>query len=308
MCRWRQQAGRLVGLPDHPFMFPRGLTMNLVEYDGDLSKLNGELLAGWFIANPNGPTAFALGFVEFEDSRRMFYKWMHFTGGKTWLSREVTSYFTDSDANFGEILFNELISINNEAIATGKEVKLMLSIPSFIVFNDNPQVRAALAAFIQVSLEYGKDWGKELYYLNKYRNHFFSRYEEQYREIYEDLKRDQSANADYLIDFWRANQHWAGFQEWEPNRYLSSELTQQLFDSWYEQVTDPEFVKGAAFCFAQMWVGASAIAEHSGFLRKLKDSGKYESLTDTLNFFENANRPLLPAEIDEACVRNCMKL
>ena len=83
--------------------------MNLVEYDGDLSKLNGELLAGWFIANPNGPTAFALGFVEYENSRRMFYKWMHFTGGKTWLSQELASYFTHSVANFGEILFNELV-------------------------------------------------------------------------------------------------------------------------------------------------------------------------------------------------------
>ena len=283
------------------------VTMNLVEYDGDLSKFNGELLAGWFIANPNGPTAFALGFVEFKNSRRMFYKWMHFAGGKTWLSREVTSY-TDFDVNFGEILFNELISINNEAIATGKDVKLMLSIPSFIVLNDNPQVRAALAAFVQVSLEYDKDWGKELYYLNKYRNQFFSRYEEQYREIYEDLKRDPNRNADYLEQFRRANQHRKGFQEWEPNRYRSSGLTEQLFDSWYAQVTDLEFVVGATFCFAQMWVGASAMAEHSGLLRELKNAGKYESLTDTLNFFENANKPLLPAEINEAYVRNYMKL
>ena len=102
------------------------VTMNLVEYDGDLSKFNCELLAGWFIANPNGPTAFALGFVEFENSRRMFYKWMHFAGGKTWLSRKVTSYFTDSDANFGEILFNELISINNEAIAIGSRGRLAI--------------------------------------------------------------------------------------------------------------------------------------------------------------------------------------
>jgi hypothetical protein len=36
--------------------------------------------------------------------------------------------------------------------------------------------------------------------------------------------------------------------------------------------------------------------------------GKYESLSDTLNFFENANKPLLPAEINEAYVRNYMKL
>jgi hypothetical protein len=57
-----------------------------------------------------------------------------------------------------------------------------------------------------------------------------------------------------------------------------------------------------------MWVGASAMAEHSGLLRELKNAGKYESLTDTLNFFENANKPLLPAEISEAYVRNYMKL
>jgi hypothetical protein len=80
------------------------VTRNLVEYDGDLSKLNGELLAGWFVAHPNGPTAFALGFVEFENSRRMFYKWMHFTGGKTWLSQELASYFTHSVAEGGKYL------------------------------------------------------------------------------------------------------------------------------------------------------------------------------------------------------------
>jgi hypothetical protein len=85
-------------------------------------------------------------------------------------------------------------------------------------------------------------------------------------------------------------------------------LTEQLFDSWYAQVTDLEFVVGATFCFAQMWVGASVMAEHSGRLRELKNAGKYESLTDTLNFFENANKPLLPAEISEAYVRNYMKL
>ncbi|MBR0878547.1 hypothetical protein JQ608_15405, partial [Bradyrhizobium liaoningense] len=122
--------------------------MNLVEYDGDPSRLNGELLASWFIANPNGPTAFALGFVELENARRIFYRWMHFTGGKTWLSRELMPYLA-ADENFGEILFNELLSVGNDAVVTGKDVKLLLSIPSFIKLNDNPQVRAAFAAFIK---------------------------------------------------------------------------------------------------------------------------------------------------------------
>jgi hypothetical protein len=56
------------------------------------------------------------------------------------------------------------------------------------------------------------------------------------------------------------------------------------------------------------WFGASAMAEHSGLFRELRNSGKYESLTDTLNFFENANKPLLPGEISEPYVRNYMKL
>jgi hypothetical protein len=35
--------------------------MNLVEYDGDLSKFNGELLAGWFIANATLPGKLSAG-------------------------------------------------------------------------------------------------------------------------------------------------------------------------------------------------------------------------------------------------------
>jgi hypothetical protein len=132
--------------------------MGISEYIGDISELSGELLVSWFIANPNGPTAFALGFVELDHSRRLFYRWMHFTGGKTWISHDLASYFTASNEDFGEILFNELLSINNDALVTGKDVKLLLAIPSFVILNDNPQVGAAIAAFVQASLAYDKDW------------------------------------------------------------------------------------------------------------------------------------------------------
>jgi hypothetical protein len=43
---------------------------------------------------------------------------------------------------------------------------------------------------------------------------------------------------------------------------------------------------GAAFCFAQMWVGASAMAEHSGLSREF----------NTLNFFEKP-RPIVMARL-----------
>ena len=50
------------------------------------------------------------------------------------------------------------------------------------------------------------------------------------------------------------------------------------------------------------------MAEYSGRFRELKNAEKYESLADALNSFENTNKPLLPAEISEAYVRNYMKL
>jgi hypothetical protein len=83
------------------------------------------------------------------------------------------------------------------------DLKLLLSIPSVLVLNDNPQIRTAVAAFIQVSLGYDKDWGRELYYLTKYGPQLFARYEEEYRDIYERLKGDPSANPEFLRDFSR---------------------------------------------------------------------------------------------------------
>ena len=61
---------------------------------------------------------------------------------------DLASYFTASNEDFGEILFNELLSINNEALATGKDVKLLSDIPSFAILNGNPHVSGAFASFV----------------------------------------------------------------------------------------------------------------------------------------------------------------
>ena len=59
--------------------------MAVEKFEGNLSQTTGQILAGWFLANPNGPTAYAVGFVELQITRRLFLRWMHFTGGNTWL-------------------------------------------------------------------------------------------------------------------------------------------------------------------------------------------------------------------------------
>jgi len=280
--------------------------MGLREYQGEASNLSGELLAGWLLANPNGPTAFALGIVALEGSLRLLYRWMHFTGGKTWLSQNLGAEL--GDGNFGEALFNLLVLIENDALASGKDVRFVPSIPSCVILNGNPQVSAAFASLLTISLEFDHNWGRELYYLDKYGSDFFSRYEEEYRDIYERLKRDPNVAPEALQWLWLSHSHRKGFQDWQPNRYRNSDLTPELFARWYAQVTDPRFVSEAAYWFAQMWVGSSFVAEQTGHLARLKEAGMFESLSDTLRFFESFNRPLLPPDIDEGAIRSGMNL
>jgi hypothetical protein len=113
-----------------------------------------------------------------------------------------------------------------------------------------------------------------------------------------------------LQGFWLTHKHRKGFQEWQPNRYQSFSMTSELFKKWYARVTDPTFIQGAIYCFAEMWVGSSVVAEQTqtGNLQRLKEAGRFESLTDTLKFFDSFNRPLLPPHINESAIRTAMKL
>src|SRR5262245_48642545 len=59
--------------------------LSLKLYKWDFSGLTGSILASWFLFNPNGPTACTAGFAEIAHERFLFYRWLHFTGGKTYL-------------------------------------------------------------------------------------------------------------------------------------------------------------------------------------------------------------------------------
>ena len=41
--------------------------MSITVYDGDFRDLTGAVFASWFMFNPNGPTACAVGFAETAD-------------------------------------------------------------------------------------------------------------------------------------------------------------------------------------------------------------------------------------------------
>ena len=130
---------------------------------GCITHLSGEILVSWFIANPNGPTANAVGFVELKQSRRLFYRWMHFTGGQVWLSADLDDEMEAADGDFGEVLVNAVLGFHNHFMAIGDK-GVVAGIPSIVVPNGNRSVEAAFKEFIKLACE-KENWGREIYYV-----------------------------------------------------------------------------------------------------------------------------------------------
>ena len=277
--------------------------MSVEKYEGDLSHSTGQILAGWFLANPNGPTAYSVGFVELQQTRRLFFRWMHFTGGNTWLLNSLPDEQEMWGAEYGDILMNSLLLANNHFIAFGGEKDFFASIPQIVVTNSNPMVAAAFYELLEIAL-IGADWGREVFYVEKYGYSLFERYEEQFREIYESLKANPNSSKEHLEYFWAEHSRKKGFMEWQPNRYTSQTCTPALFKRWKDVITEDNFDQFALYNFCQMWVGAHETAKWSGLATKLGDA--LQPLQNLLDFFEEFNLPLLPKDISEPFIRKKM--
>lgn len=277
--------------------------MTVEKYEGDLSHSTGQILAGWFLANPNGPTAYSVGFVELEQTRRLFFRWMHFTGGNTWLLNSLPDEQEMWGAEYGDILMNSLLLANNHFIAFGGEKDFFASIPQIVVTNSNPMVAAAFYELLEIAL-IAADWGKEVYYVEKYGYSLFERYEEQFRDIYESLKANPNSSKEHLEYFWAEHSRKKGFMEWQANRYTSQTCTPALFKRWKDVITEDNFDQFALYNFCQMWVGAHETAKWSGLETKLGD--QLQPLQKLLDFFEEFNLPLLPKDISESFIRKKM--
>lgn len=279
--------------------------MSIEKFEGDLSKTTGQILASWFLTNPNGPTAYAIGIIEIRDKRHLFYRWMHFTGGNTWLLNPLNDEHSMWGPDYGDILMNSLLLANNYFLAHGGEKNFLSSIPQIVFTNGNPSVIAAFNELLQISL-LDQDWGKEIYYVEKYGYHLFDRYEEQFRDILETLKVRPDTSKEMLDFYWKQHAGKKGFDNWEPNRYVSQMLTPMIYQRWLEITNQTNFTTHALYEFAQMWAGSHQVAKWSGLAEKLGDNIK--SLQSCLDFFEEFNLPLLPKEYDEAFIRKKMRL
>jgi hypothetical protein len=270
-------------------------------HEGDLGHLSGNILASWFIVNPRGPTAFAVGFMETPDSPwSLFYRWMHFSGGKTYVPGELDQEISAASGNFGHLLSNLVIGVHNEFIVTGSDVPIFAALPNFIRTNGNPDVVAAMKFLMtHASSVHKADWGREMYLLETYGSDFFGRAGEEARDAYEALKSGpQNAESQRSLKaLWALHEQIDTFRKWEPGRYQSRPFSEALFERWWTVVTDRSFVEKATTQFALAWAGAVHNAKETGLLDRL--SSGWTSFSDLARFYDDFHMPLLSPEIDD---------
>ena len=244
--------------------------MSIKLYEGDFDDLTGGIFASWFIFNPNGPTAFAVGFAETADMPwSLFYRRMHPTGAKTYLGAAIDEEISAASGNFFDVFFNLMIGLNNYLAMNSPDTLFSEGAPTFIRTNGNPAVDAAMRWLI-ANPPISKDWGRELYLREAYGAASVGSSGEQFGVVYEKHKKHQPP--------------------------MGSEA---LFARWWATVTDKAYVQPSTFQFAQAWVRAAHTGNGDGQRKRHASQRGWMHYSELARFFDNFHMPLLPPEIDE---------
>lgn len=258
----------------------------------------GGILAAWFIANPNGPTAFALGYLEEEAGHTLFYRWMHFTDGSVWRIGSLESDVGILDGDYGHVVFNSLLRFHNFSAATGLGGRPLLGeFPSFVATNGNPQVAHALQSYLTLSAA-RQDWAQEFRLRRAYGVDFYSRAGAQYRLALDRLKGDPEADQARVADLYRLYSGRPGFSDVIPRDLKPVSPNLAAAQAWWSFAAAPDVVRSGLSQIAQMWAGATSQAT-SVLLDDLRRSGRYTSLRDVVAFFDQFQLPLWPEDLDD---------
>lgn len=285
------------------------MSFEVREISEDLMQSSGGILASWFLANPNGPTAYALGYVEHDLGHDLFYRWLHFTGGKAWL---IGSYEQDLDAfneDIGAVIFNTLIRAHNEfqMRPSGDERPIMSQIPSFVITNGNSSVKEALAQFAEISLA-AANWSQEIYLVREFGADLFRKAGWQFRETFERMRRTQDCDRNRIEQIRSQFQVRPGWEDWSAIEPPKVNADRSTIRSWLERVSQKEFTAKGLQIFAQMWVGAASQVAQTGLVEDLRESGRYTRFDNLSEFFDQYQMPLWRADWSDELIREWMGL
>ena len=224
----------------------------------------GVVLFTWSIINPNGPTLSCVGIRDCgcPGQIEVFYRWLHFHGGETFVLGYVSE---DSDDIAAEVLEVLRYAFSQETGRAMQRFPLVTCVPSFVTLTDGEGAHSLIKATDVRDLISGSrafretDWGRQMYYLKKYGSRFFDRGAEETRAALETAAQDPDLPEDgrRFLEMTRlARAHLPGFNDWTPNRYDSRALADGDVSEWWSLVTSEGFTTSCLIQLAEAWVGA----------------------------------------------------
>ncbi len=261
------------------------------EIPHDLSGETGEILLAWFHANPNGPTAWTVGFLDAGAQRRLFLRSLHFTRSRAWLIGSASTDCDPASAAFRERLGEALARAQMHFLSAGAdEPPLLQAAPSFMVPAREAQATWAFVDFAMVVFE-GQDWAREFDLIERFGPAFFARAAHETRQTYEELKQDLRTDPDFLAFLWARHQHMPPFANWQPVELAPRPVNTETLLEWLHRAANAEWIEAGAWDFAQMWVGAVAMSA-DGLLKELRADRTYVSFGEVVSFFERFGLPI----------------
>jgi hypothetical protein len=259
--------------------------------------LEGQIWVTWSIFNPNGSTLYCLGVAEngsssnneAPGSREVFFRWMHFLGGKGYVLGYMDADEPNPNVAIGRIL---LKAFEAEEIAGRPNSMLVNSIPSWVWTGSLP-VEQCLVIRDLLARAPGmlrSDWGRERYLLGKYGPDLFARAGEEYREAYERARLNpENASGAGATNLELMKIKYSGvssFAHWTPDAYQSQPLRKGDVEAWWVTINQVEFLKRAVTEFAEAWVGAVHLSGHS--------LPAVETFDDAREFLAHMKHPIWP--------------
>lgn len=270
---------------------------------------NGLVLFTWSIINPNGPTLSCVGIRNCgcPGQIEVFYRWLHFHGGESFVLGYVSEDCHDIAAEILEVL---LYAFGQETGRAMQRFPLVTCVPSFVTipYSDGAQrlIKATdIRDLISVSRAFREtDWGQQMYYLKKYGSRFFDRGAEETRAALETAAQDPDLTNESrrFLEMTRlARAHLPSFNNWRPNQYEPRALADGDVSEWWSVVTSGDFTTSCLIQLAQAWVGAIYQVRQTAVV----PSEPFELVKDFLEFHQCC---LWPEQWNSAFLREQMGL
>ena len=240
----------------------------------------GRIFLAWGILNPNGPTLYMIGERIEGDHSRIFYRWMHMLGGRTYLcppeDREELTY---------EGVFHAAERIRNHLAANRLGTPFAV-IPSFVIASSGDQEFINIAQRLMASDEASQqDWGRAVAYTRAFGDDFFARAGCEIRVLYDET-RNRPAPTQSERDFLQFTEarygHIPSFAQASPPPFKSSQITEALFLEWWRLIAPVAHSRSALGQFFEMWRGALSLLSDDMEVGSV-------SVNQVVNFLSNLN-------------------